>query len=140
MFLISFSENILFSLYGRQGGEGRKERQRVKKRKEEILGWEKMLLKDALGVFFAPDVSTTQRVCLEIRGVRMQRPHIQARREAAYGGLKTAFARTSQDSKHAESSSRRSESCIAPRSRSLSCTPEKHAAQPTVFVNERQAL
>lgn len=101
-----------------------------------------MLLKDALGVFFfAPDVSTTQRVCLEIRGVRMQRPHIQARREAACGGSKTAFARTSRDSKHAESSSRRrAESCIAPRSRSLSCTPETRAAQPTVFVNERQAL
>lgn len=130
MFLISFSENILFSLYGRQGGEGRKERQRVKKKKkeEEILGREKMLLKDALGGFLLRMCRPTQRVCLEIRGVKMQRPHIQARREAACDGLKTAFARTSQDSKHAESSSRRSESCPAPRSRSLSCTRETHGA------------
>lgn len=120
MFLISFSENILFSLYGRQGGEGRKERQRVKKkRRRRDFRAGKNAVKRCSRRFSAPDVSTTQRVCLEIRGVKMQRPHIQARRETACNGLKTAFARTSQDSKHAGSSSRRSESCPAAQPVSL---------------------
>lgn len=79
-----------------------------------------MLLKDAQGAF-APDV-LTQRVCLEVRGVKMQDPHIQPPRDRMQW-IEEGFCAHAARFKPLRNSSQRSEPCTV---QPISCHSGKH--------------